>query len=532
MRSAQVEQERSFSTSTRAVIRIDYRRPPLEFKRQALLGQEGKKVEFAWRHSTCCAAWKFIAALKSDLIACNISIMWHELGRDPMPRWLPMVVPVCLLVGTSTPFAKPVVPTYAVAGLALGSRVQFDSSDYREYKCSPSEQFAEFTWCQKTRQERDRRGSTNVTYSILHSQDGTVVYVNRYQEPAVFGPNEVDEAIRRNSIKLGEKARIERLPRRPGFPEGTLATWGKVTLEPLDSDSIKTLAEGRSPKKGYLIDFIGNFARSAKEGLPLYRISGGAGFLWVESSDQRGRGILRFAAIDSSAIHPTPLPSEAQATSLDPEPPASERANAGAVRQGAEKTAEKAKADAEVARNETETAKRDAQVAKTEIERLSAERTKLNAALEQLETEKTAVEDKAHIMEFVAYGAIIALIAVLAIVSSVFVVNRRRATAATAKRQGVEPETKPSQVSGHPPVVETQRPSDGGDSQPSKASDAVSSSPERAQSSASDLTIARSRDESGVSDTKSPNSATTEEHVTMPPEKVHLETKAASVSGS
>jgi hypothetical protein len=167
---------------------------------------------------------------------------------------------------------------YVVAGLGLGSRVQFDSSEYREYKCSPSEQFAEFTWCQKTRQER---GFANVTYSILHSQDGTVVYVNRYQEPAFFGPNEADEAIRQYSTKIGEKAQINRLPRGRGFPQGMLATWGKVGLEPLDNDSIKTLAEGRSPKKGYLIDFLGNFTRSAKEGLPIYRISGGAGFLWV-----------------------------------------------------------------------------------------------------------------------------------------------------------------------------------------------------------------------------------------------------------
>src|SRR5262249_11482419 len=113
-------------------------------------------------------------------------------------------------------------------------------------------------------------------------------------------------------------------------------------------------------KHRYLIDFIGNFARSAKEGLPIYRISGGAGFLWVTSYDQRGRGTLRFAAIDSSAIYPTPLPSEArssdaQATTLD-EPAAAKRADAGAdvvrqdvARQEAERTAADAKADAEVA---------------------------------------------------------------------------------------------------------------------------------------------------------------------------------------
>ena len=126
-----------------------------------------------------------------------------------------------------------------VAGLGLGSRVQFDSSDYREYKCNPSDQFDGFTWCQKTRQER---GFANVTYSILHSQDGTVVYVNRFQEPAFFGQNEAEDAIRQHSTKLGEKAQIKKLPRQRGIPEGILATWGKVVLEPLDNDSIKTLA--------------------------------------------------------------------------------------------------------------------------------------------------------------------------------------------------------------------------------------------------------------------------------------------------
>src|SRR5215831_1239358 len=48
---------------------------------------------------------------------------------------------------------------YAVEGLSLGSRVGFDSTDYREYKCGPSEQFDGFTWCKKTRHDSERRGS-------------------------------------------------------------------------------------------------------------------------------------------------------------------------------------------------------------------------------------------------------------------------------------------------------------------------------------------------------------------------------------
>jgi len=349
-----------------------------------------------------------------------------------------------------------------------------------------------------------------------------VVYVNRYQEPAFSGPNEAVEAIRRNSTKMGETAQIQRLPPRRGFPEGVLATWGKVTLEPLDSDSINTLAEGRSPKKGYLIDFIGNFTRSAKEGLPIYRISGGAGFLWVTSYDQKGRGTLRFAAIDSSAIYPTPLPSEArtsggEATTLD-EPTAAKRANAGAdvvrqdvARQEAERTAADAKADTEAAPNESETAKRDARFTQAEIDRLSAETAKLNAALKRLETAKTAVEGRAQTTEFIAYGAIIILIALLGIVSSTLFVNRRRAMA--AKREGVGPETKASEVIGDFAVV-AQRTSEGGDSQPSKLSDTVASVPELAQSATSDTTVRASQHESSVSKSKAGSDA--EEYVTLP----------------
>jgi cell division protein FtsB len=395
---------------------------------------------------------------------------------------------------------------YVVAGLGLGSRVQFDSSDYREYKCNPSDQFDGFTWCQKTRQER---GFANVTYSILHSQDGTVVYVNRFQEPAFFGQNEAEDAIRQHSTKLGEKAQIKKLPRQRGIPEGILATWGKVVLEPLDNDSIKTLAEGRSPKKGYLVDFIGNFARSAKEGLPIYRIGGGAGFLWVASFDPIGRGILRFAAVDPSASLPSSLPSDAGVTGLDVQPAGVERAsNLDVV---ARQEAEKAKADVEVARNEADTAKRDAQAAKAEIGRLSAETAKLNAALERLEKERAAVEGKAQIMEFVAYGAAIILIALFAIVSSILFVNRRRAL---AKREAVEAETKPSEVTRDSSVVETPRASDVGDSQPAKTSDKASVSPDLAESF-SGATAPKSQGGSGASDALS-SSDTDEERVILP----------------
>src|SRR5512132_166642 len=307
---------------------------------------------------------------------------------------------LCLLASTPGAFAQIAtaqtgqVSAYSVDGLALGERVQPNNAGYREYKCGPSHQFDGFTWCQKARQQKEPRRSFKVTYSLLHTRDGTVVYVNRYEVPAFFGPNEADEDIQRYSRRLGESARITKIPHRPGIPDGILATWGNVELKPLDSESIAAFRKGSTKggttrggtKKGYFVDFIGNFARSVKEGLPIYRISGGAGLIWVASFDQKGRGTLRFAAVDASALYPEMLPipqtlntqnSDAQRARQEP---ALAEANTKSVSGQQAAVVEKITADAPVAGQPTKSAERDAQVAQTEIERLNAERTQLNAA--------------------------------------------------------------------------------------------------------------------------------------------------------
>jgi hypothetical protein len=214
------------------------------------------------------------------------------------------------LVGTANAQLRPSdplagqVPTYAVEGIALGSRVTFDSSMSREYKCGPSEQFDGFTWCQKTHRGSERRGPFEATYSILHSKDGTVVYANRYQQPAFFDAIETEREIQGYSRKFGGSPRMTRMPHRPRTSGAIMATWGKVELELLDRDSVKLLGEGKSPKKGLLVDFLGNFARSAQEGLPIYRMIGGAGFVRVASFDQNGRGTVRVAVVDASTFQP------------------------------------------------------------------------------------------------------------------------------------------------------------------------------------------------------------------------------------
>jgi hypothetical protein len=71
-------------------------------------------------------------------------------------------------------------PKYAVDGLVLGTQLNFQSASYGEYGCSPSDQFDGLTWCQKTPKIK----SDTTTYSLLHSREGTIFYINRVQELA------------------------------------------------------------------------------------------------------------------------------------------------------------------------------------------------------------------------------------------------------------------------------------------------------------------------------------------------------------
>ena len=219
--------------------------------------------------------------------------------------------------------AEPV--PYVVDGVAIGTQLNLNNAAYREYKCSPSGQFSGLTWCQKARTEKDRGKAYGAAYSLLHAPDGNVVYINRSQEPSFFNSTQAQQDIERYSHKLGESARLMKMPARSGLPQGLIATWGQITLVPLDQASIKILSEGKSPKKGLLIDFLGNFARSAKEGLPIYRIAGGPGFVWSASFDQKGRGTLRTAAVDASVVAtaaPQLQATAEQGPTAEPEPTA------------------------------------------------------------------------------------------------------------------------------------------------------------------------------------------------------------------
>jgi hypothetical protein len=189
---------------------------------------------------------------------------------------------------------------YVIDGIALGASL----ASAREYQCSPSEAFAEYTWCRRTRQERGRKGAFSSTNSILHDRDGDVAYVNREIRPAFFAGSDIQTEIKRLSARFGAPPRQTRLPERDDLSSAVIAVWGSLQLEELDEESRAALQSGTLSRQSLFVDHLGDVRQSLQLGLPVYRLSGGPGYLW-SASNRSGRGHLRFLAIDVAALTAT-----------------------------------------------------------------------------------------------------------------------------------------------------------------------------------------------------------------------------------
>jgi hypothetical protein len=197
-------------------------------------------------------------------------------------------------------------PTYSIEGFEPGERAETG----RDFQCTRAEHGADFTWCRRSRQEKNRRGKFESTMSILRNQDDVAVYVDRLIAPAFFGSNDIQNEIARLGNRFDERAHELRLPQRDDLPTAVIATWGKVRLEPLNAEALAALKSGKVSPQNLFVDYLGDLRRSAELGLPVYRIQGEAGYLWSASSAD-GRGHLRFLSIDPSALAAKPAPAVA-----------------------------------------------------------------------------------------------------------------------------------------------------------------------------------------------------------------------------
>src|SRR5271169_6042930 len=111
------------------------------------------------------------------------------------------------------------------------------------------------SWCRRHISENGPRGTLRSSYTLAHTQDGTVFYVNRELNPAYFDPGDTNAEIQRLSARLGKPTKVVQLPSRfdHGHWNGVIAAWGDVAFEPLDTSGRDLLAAGKSPRKAILL---------------------------------------------------------------------------------------------------------------------------------------------------------------------------------------------------------------------------------------------------------------------------------------
>ena len=211
---------------------------------------------------------------------------------------------------------------YAVEELVLGDKVDPDTVTSRTYHCSPSEQFTGFTWCTS----RSSKGRVRSSYSILHGSDDKIVYANKTQEPAFSSSAAAKDEVQKISQKIGGQPKIIDMPHQSALGDGFIAVWGDVVLTPVDSGNMTKLADGQTPKLGFLVDFITDFQRSAKNGLPVYRIGGGAGLVLAVSYGKPEKGTLRLIAVDASKFSAPAEQKRPQNTVVSQQQPATDQA--------------------------------------------------------------------------------------------------------------------------------------------------------------------------------------------------------------
>jgi hypothetical protein len=276
---------------------------------------------------------------------------------------------------------------YIVEGLALGTLVVPESWQYKRFNCRPSNQYANSIWCNFS----EMKGGVSKALTIMHLSNNIVTYINKQLTPALLTNEEVSAEIARLSRQFNSPAHIYRSPQRPGFPSGVIATWGSIKLQPLTRDDLAVLAEGKSPQKGVLADFLMNFHESAKAGLPVYSLGGADGYVWIARFDETGKGELRFFAADPSRMTKIEEQPDYQSEPPQSAPPASngdelKRKQEELWKAEAEaKKAEERRLDAEIRAKKEEERRLDAETRarSDEQRRIDAESRAKNEAEEQ-----------------------------------------------------------------------------------------------------------------------------------------------------
>jgi hypothetical protein len=210
----------------------------------------------------------------------------------------------------SPDYASPPSPNYVVNGLALGAPLGPPADAAAGYACHASDDYPGFAWCQSHHAESRKFGSETTWMSVFRSQTNAAVEITQAVDPAFFRQGDADREIQRLSRDFGQQARVIAADL-PSGGHAVIAAWGAVTLTPLDSAIMDALRSGAPVHSGLLVGALGDLRASARSGLPVYSLGGGAGFIWSANHNSSGKGVLRITAVDPSALSSRTLPQPA-----------------------------------------------------------------------------------------------------------------------------------------------------------------------------------------------------------------------------
>ena len=186
--------------------------------------------------------------------------------------------------------------SYTVNGFTLGDSVR-NRPTFKSYQCEDSS-FDGIKECSRTVQQDTRLGAGTLSSKIMRAEDGTAIYLMTNLSPVSLDEAGIRKEIDGLSNEFKQPPKTVEWPTAPAATtRSAIAIWGDVQLRPVNPEDFD---DGKFDPvwPGIFLDPLGDLEASVKAGLPIYRVTGGPGYIYCASFDRNGRGHRHYEAID------------------------------------------------------------------------------------------------------------------------------------------------------------------------------------------------------------------------------------------
>ena len=199
-----------------------------------------------------CVRWQQFTkkAPKAVLLVSRPLVRWSQIiaarGLNMITNAIRMSAVTALSVLTSITTAT--AAHYSVSGFVLEQRIPLNSPNYRSYNCEASQDFDDYTFCQRTEQRRTSLGVGALSSELLHGKDGTAIYLMENLAPVLLDQSSIEKEISALSREIGQRPRkVDWSRPGNGLPTSVIAVWGahRPAL-PLKSMQVRAIRSRRT----------------------------------------------------------------------------------------------------------------------------------------------------------------------------------------------------------------------------------------------------------------------------------------------